>query len=108
MNDQPMTTTHASATPRGTPASYSLDDLERIKKTISAAPVPARPLTTADALAALAPSLSKARDKGHSLAGLVQLCAQQGLRVSERAVSRAISTARASKTTKRKQATSAS
>lgn len=102
-----MAHSHASITPRATPAIYTLDDLDRIEKSISSAPVPARPLSATDALAALAPALSKARDKGHSLAGLVQLCVQQGLHVSERAVSRAISTARASKTTKRKQAASA-
>ena len=107
MNEHTMTTTHASTRPRGTPAVYTLDDLERIERSISSAPLPERQLTTSDALAALAPALSKARDKGHSLAGLVQLCVQQGLHVSERAVSRAISTVRASKTAKRKQAASA-
>ena len=86
-----------STTPRGTPAVYTLDDISQIEKAISSAPVPARPLTTADALAALAPALSKARNRGHCLAGLVQLSMQQGLRVNERAVGRAISTVRASK-----------
>lgn len=108
MTDHAKTTQHASTAPRGTQAGYTLDDLERIEKSISSAPLPERPLTTADALAALAPALSKARAKGHSLAGLVQLCAQQGLHVNERAVGRAISTARTSKTVKKKTAPSAS
>lgn len=108
MNDQTMTTNHASTAPRGMQASYTLDDLERIEKSISSAPLPARTMTTADALAALTPALSKARDKGHSLAGLVQLCKAQGLHVSERAVSRAISTARASKTARKKTTINAS
>jgi hypothetical protein len=102
MNDHAMTTASAS----GTPAIYTAADIERIERSISSAPVPQRPLSTADALAALAPALRKAREKGHSLPGLVQLCVQQGLHVSERAISRAISTARTSKTTKRKQSTS--
>jgi hypothetical protein len=104
MTDHTITTTHAS----GTPTVFTLDALERIERSISSAPLPERALTTADALAALAPALSKARDKGHSLTGLVQICVQQGLRVSERAVSRAISTTRASKPGKKKTAASAS
>ncbi len=103
MNDHLNITTQTSSTP----AAYTLDDIKRIEKSISSAPLPERPLTTSDALAALAPALSKARDKGHSLAGLVQLCVKQGLHVSERAVSRAISTARASNATKRKPAAGA-
>ena len=95
---------NASSAPRGMQAEFTPADLERIEKSISTAPVPARPLTTADALAALAPALSKARDKGHSLAGLVQLCMQQGLHVSERGVSRAITTARARKPARKKTA----
>lgn len=108
MTDSTMTTTHTSASPRGTQAIYTLDDLERIERSIRSAPLPERPLTTADALAALAPALSKARDKGHSLAGLVQLCSKQGLHVNERAVGRAISSARTSKPSKKKAASSAS
>lgn len=102
MNDHVMSTPHASGAPRNRPATYTPDDIERIEKTISSAPVPARPLTAADALAAISQTLSRSREKGHSLASLVQLCAQQGLHVSERAVSRAITTARASKTAKKK------
>lgn len=97
MNDHAMTNQRGSAAP----AVFTLDDLERIEKTISTAPVPARPLTAADALAALAPALVKARAKGHSLAGLVQLCVQQGLHVSERAIGRAITQARTSKPAKK-------
>lgn len=93
MTDHTMSNTHASGTPRGTQASYTLNDLERIERSITSAPLPERPLTTSDALAALAPTLSKVRTKGHSLAELVQICAAQGLHVSERAVGRAISTA---------------
>lgn len=102
MNDHAMTTMNASSTPRSMPAVYTFDDLERIERSISSAPLPERPLSTAGALAALAPALSKARDKGHSLSSLVQLCAVQGLHVSERAVSHAITKARASKSTKKK------
>lgn len=107
MNDHISATTHASGTPGNAIASYTLDDIERIEKSIVSAPVPARPMTAVDALAALAPALSKARDRGHSLAGLAQLCEAQGLRVSERAVSRAITAARASKSAKKKQAAGA-
>lgn len=102
MNDQTTTTAHASGTLRSAQASYTLDDIERIERSISSAPVPARPLTTTEALAALAPALSKARAKGHSLAGLVQLCDAQGLHVNERAVSRAIGTAKAAKPARKK------
>lgn len=108
MTDHAMTTVHASGTPRSAQASYTLDDLERIEKSIRSAPLPERPLTPADALAALAPALWKARSKGHSLAGLVQICAAQGLHVSERAVGRTISTARTSKTARKKTASDAS
>lgn len=108
MTDHLNATTHASSAPRSMQAEFTLDDLDRIEKSISNAPVPARPLTTAEALAALAPALSKARGKGHSIANLVQLCDQQGLHVSERQVSRAITTARASKTARKKTASGAS
>ena len=104
MNNHINVTTHTGATTRTAPSEFTQDDIDRIEKTISGAPVPARPLTTADVLAALAPALRNARDKGHSLGGLVQLCAVQGLHVSERAISRAISTARASKPTRKKTA----
>lgn len=107
MADQSVTTTHDSPAPRSAQASYTPDDLERIERSISSAPLPERPLTTSDALQALAPALSKARDKGHSLAGLAKLCAQQGLLVSERAVSRAITAARASKSARKKTTQSA-
>ncbi|PHM20684.1 MAG: hypothetical protein CK604_07170 [Curvibacter sp. PD_MW3] len=103
MNDHLNATTHSS----GTPAVLTLKDIERIEKTISSAPVPARPLTTADALVSLAPAMSKARDRGHTLASLVQLCEAQGLHVSERQLSRAISTARASKPARKKPASGA-
>lgn len=104
MNAHATITAPTNATPRGTPAIYTLDDLERIERSISSAPPPERPLTTTDALAALAPALSKARAKGHSLNGLVQLCSANGLHVSERAISRAINTARASKPARKKTA----
>lgn len=107
MNSHTMTSMHANATPRGSSAFYTRDDLERIERTINAAPVPVRPLTSADALAALAPTLSRARDKGHTLPELVQLCVAQGLHVSERAVSRAISAERTSKLAKKKITTGA-
>lgn len=105
MNDHTMTATHTGSTPRGMPIVFTLDDIERIERSISSEPLPERPLTTVDALTALAPALSKARDKGHSLAGLVQLCVQQGLHVSERALGRAITTARTSKTAKKRPTT---
>ncbi|MBX9871487.1 MAG: hypothetical protein K2X75_05755 [Burkholderiaceae bacterium] len=102
MNDQAKTMIHAGATPREAQNFYTPADIERIEKALSSAQVPARPMTTTDALAELAPALAKARAKGHSLAGLVQLCEQQGLHVSERAIGRAITTARASKPAKKK------
>jgi hypothetical protein len=81
---------------------FQPDDISRLEKLIDTAPVPARPMRTVDALAALAPALSRARDKGHSLASLMQLCEQQGLRATERAISRAISSARAAKHPRKK------
>lgn len=98
MNNHAMTTPHAS----NAPVSHTLDDLARIEGSINSTPVPQRPLSTAAALAALAPVLNKARERGHSPASLAQLCQQQGLRVSERAVSRAITAARASKVVRKK------
>lgn len=103
-----MTNTHASTTPRVTPATYTPDDLERIGRSISSAPVPVRPIGASDALTALAPALRKARERGHSLAGLVQLCEAHGLHVTERAVSRAIARAAANRTAKKRQAAGAS
>lgn len=82
---------------------FQSDDISRLEKLIDAAPIPTRPMRAADALAALSPALSRARDKGHSLASLVQLCEQQGLRVTERSVGRAISSLRAAKSSKKKQ-----
>lgn len=105
MTDSQTTMQNASATPRNQPAVYTMDDLERIERSITTAPVPERPLSTADAVTALAPALSKARDRGHSLASLVQVCQQQGLHVTERAVGRAISAVRARKPAKKRTAT---
>lgn len=107
MTDHALTTTHASDTTHRRQSTFSMDELAVIGKEIEAAPVPTKPLNTAAALSLLAPALSKARDRGHSLSGLVQLCAQQGLHVSERAVSRAITTARTSKPARKKPATGA-
>lgn len=106
MNDHELTTTRASAPPSKTSANITLDVINEIDKEISDAPAPARPLCKADALDLLAPKLSRARDKGHSLAWIVQVFERKGIRVSERAVSRAIATARANKPTKKKPATS--
>jgi hypothetical protein len=93
---------NASNQTSGTPTGYTLDDIKRIERSISSAPLPERPLTTADALAALATTLRKARARGHSPASLVRICQQQGLHVSERAVSRAIATARGGQPAKKR------
>ncbi len=86
---------------------FQPDDISRLEKMIDTAPVPARPMRANDALAALAPALRRARDKGHSLASLTQLCEQQGLHATERAISRAIRTARAAKPARKKSASTA-
>lgn len=104
MTNNALTTTHPSNTTRGRPSTFSMDELAEIEKEIDAAPVPTKPLKASAALSLLAPALRKARDRGHSLSGLAQLCVQQGLHVSERAISRAISQTRASKSTKKKPA----
>jgi hypothetical protein len=107
VNDQSMTTTQATQKPRGAPTTYTVDDIELIEKSIASAPVPARPIGAADALLALAPVLRKARERGHTLIGLVQLCEAQGLHVNERSISRAISKSTTTKPAKKKQVASA-
>lgn len=76
---------------------FTAEDLHKIEKVIESAPAKPRPLRAADALAALAPVLRKARERGYSAADLVQLVEQQGLRVSERAISRAMARASAAR-----------
>ena len=74
--------------------------IQRIAAALEAAPAPERPLTKAEALELLAPSLKAARDKGHKIDSLVQQLAQQGMQVSARAVGRAIATATDKKSTR--------
>lgn len=102
MNDQTMTTAHAISAQRKKQNFFRMEDLNNIASRIEAEPVPERPANTAAAMALLAPVLRKARDKGHTLTTLVKICEEEGLHVSERAISRAISTARASKAAKKK------
>jgi hypothetical protein len=93
MNDHAVTTTHGS----DSPVKHTRDDVARIGALINTAPLPNCPLSTSAALAMLAPVLIKARDRGHTLASLAELCQQQGLRVTERTVGRAITAERESK-----------
>jgi len=108
MNDQTMTTANAISAQRKKQSFFRMEDLNNIATRIEAEPVPERPANAAAAMALLAPVLRKARDKGHTLATLVKICEEEGLHVSERAISRAISTARAGKTVKKRTAATAS
>ena len=70
--------------------SFTRGDIESISQALDAAQPPARPMTKAEALDALAPQLKAARDRGHTIAGLVEHLAAQGLKTHPRAVSQAI------------------
>jgi hypothetical protein len=101
VGDQSMTLSQTTPKARGTPTTFTMDDVVLIERVITAAPVPARPMGATDALISLAPALRKARERGHSLASLVQLCDAQGLHVSERAISRAIAKVVTTKSTRK-------
>lgn len=107
MNDQSMATSQTTPKPRGALAKYTMDDIALIEKSINSAPVPARPVGASDALISLAPALRKARARGHSLDGLVQLCEAQGLHVNKRAIGRAIATVVPTKPSRKKTAAGA-
>lgn len=70
--------------------SFTKSDVESIAQALEAAQPPARPLTKSEALDALAPQLKAARDRGHTIAALVEHLAAQGLKTHPRAVSQAI------------------
>lgn len=69
---------------------FNKSDVEAIAQALEAAQPPARPLTKLEALDALAPQLKAARDRGHTIAALVEQLAAQGLKTHPRAVSQAI------------------
>lgn len=69
---------------------YTQETIERMTSAIAAAPVPVRPMTKQEALDKLAPALKAARERGHTLQGLVEQLKQQGLHTHARAVSAAI------------------
>lgn len=71
-------------------STYTDEAVERMASTLTSAPVPARPMSKQKALDKLAPALKAARDRGHTLQGLVEQLEQQGLRTHVRAVSGAI------------------
>lgn len=75
------------ATARST---YTDEAIERMASALTSAPVPAMPMTKQEALDKLAPTLKAARDRGHTLQGLVEQLEQHGLRTHVRAVSGAI------------------
>lgn len=72
---------------------HSKSDIQRIANALESAPPPERPMTKAEALEMLAPSLKAARDRGHTIDSLLQQLTQQGMQVSARAVTRAIAAA---------------
>lgn len=69
---------------------FTKSDVETIALALEAAQPPARSLTKLEALDALAPQLKAARDRGHTIAALVEHLAAQGLKTHPRAVSQAI------------------
>lgn len=69
---------------------HTMQDVDRIAAALAAAPVPARPMSKQEALDKLAPELKAARDRGHTLQGLVEQLEKHGLRTHVRAVSSAI------------------
>lgn len=68
----------------------SKNDIQRICDALKSAPPPERSLTKVEALKMLAPALKSARDRGHTIDSLLQQLEQQGVKVSARAVSRAL------------------
>ncbi len=93
-----MDTQHAVQT------QHSMEDIERITAALESASVPVRPMSKLEALDKLAPALKAAQGKGHTLQGLVDMLAQQGLRTHARAVSAAIARLGAAKPARQKRA----
>lgn len=71
-------------------STFTKTDVEAIAQALESAQPPARPLTKLEALDALAPQLKAARDRGHTIATLVEHLADRGLKTHPRAVSQAI------------------
>lgn len=69
---------------------HTMQDIDRLAAALEATPAPERPMSKKEALNKLAPALKAARDRGHTLQGLVEQLEQQGLRTHVRAVSSAI------------------
>jgi hypothetical protein len=67
--------------------------IEEIAAALENTPAPERPLSKSEALDLLAPSLKASRDRGHTLAGLVEQLAAQGIKTHARAVSESIARA---------------
>lgn len=80
------------------------EHLTGIAGRIAVAPVPAKPLTTADAVRQLLPTLRKMLSAGHTPDSIAPLLQAEGLQVSARALARLMrngkSSRRASRVTK--------
>jgi hypothetical protein len=76
---------------------FTKNDIETMTNALKTSPVPERSMTKVEALDALAPQLKAARERGHTLASLVELLMNQGLKTHVRAVSESIARLDASK-----------
>ena len=67
---------------------YTTQQLENISAHIQSAAVPEQPLTKAQAICRLAPTLAQMRKRGHTLNSIAVILTAQGLPVSVRLLSR--------------------
>lgn len=72
---------------------FTKSKIEEIAAALENTPAPERPLSKSEALDMLAPALKAARDRGHTLASLVEQLAAQGIKTHARAISEAIARA---------------
>ena len=67
--------------------SYTTQQLENITERIQSAAVPEQPLTKAQAISRLAPTLAQMRKRGHTLNSIAAILTAEGLPVSARLLS---------------------
>lgn len=77
-------------------ATYTVEQIDQIAANIKSAPAPTRAMSTPEAMARLAPALRAAREKGHSIASILELLAAHGVHTHARAVAKALRDAEAS------------
>lgn len=80
---------------------YTTQQLENISERIQHAAVPEQPLTKAQAIRRLAPTLAQMRKRGHTLSGIASILTAEGLPVSVRLLSQQLKSSSTGRATAR-------